>query len=143
MTALPGQGSNSRLNTARMQQGSTENADRLIAERRQRDMEVSWDSHDRKRALQDHYEERALAREAERREFEEWQAEQKTEVDRGKRAELGARWQAETDLAVTGHSDATEELTTARESYDKFMQRAEGEELAARIVTGILCPWTR
>ncbi|MFI8437057.1 hypothetical protein ACIGJO_25625 [Streptomyces sp. NPDC079020] len=136
-----GQGSNSRLNTARMHQGSTENADRLIAERRRRDMEASWEVSDRNNALLDQYEARALAREAERRELDEWRAEQKAEADRSKRAELGERWQAEADITASRHSDMTDELGAARQSYDQFTQRAEGDELAARIFNRIHTPW--
>ncbi|WP_405892435.1 hypothetical protein OG612_18640 [Streptomyces sp. NBC_01527] len=55
----PGQGSNSRLNSARMQQGSPDNADRLLAERRT--FSLAGRHND---AMQDVYAERAAAREA-------------------------------------------------------------------------------
>ncbi|MFF6997604.1 hypothetical protein ACFY93_21955 [Streptomyces sp. NPDC008313] len=125
----PGAGSNSRLNSARMQQGSTENADRLLSERRAGSSAVSY---------ADVYEERAARKEAEQRELEAYRAEEKADVERRKRQELGERWQD--DLALEPNSSLTEQLAAARKSHAEFMQRAEGEELAARIVTGILRP---
>lgn len=57
MTA-EGQGSTSRLNSARMQQGSAENADRLLAERRSASSAVSHSD-----SLAEVYEERAKQKE--------------------------------------------------------------------------------
>ncbi|WP_143626277.1 hypothetical protein [Streptomyces viridosporus] len=61
----PGDGSTSRLNSARMQQGSTENADRLITERRAESPAVSHND-----MMAEHYAERNAAREAERADVE-------------------------------------------------------------------------
>ncbi|MEU9652628.1 hypothetical protein AB0E00_27450 [Streptomyces sp. NPDC048110] len=127
----PGAGSNSRLNSAKHQQGSTDNADRLLRERRAGSSAVSY---------ADVYEERAARKEAEQSELEALRVQQKTEADRRKREELGERWSADYDLTVSCHSGPADEIAAARKSLDEFTQRAEGEELAARIVTGILRP---
>ncbi|WP_030782157.1 hypothetical protein [Streptomyces sp. NRRL S-920] len=132
-----GQGSNSRLNTARMQGNSTENADRLIRERR--DAAAASVSHNDK--VQQHYAESAAEHEAGQRELERWKAEQKADTESRKRRELGERWQAETDITVSRSSDHSEDLAAARESFNNFTQRAEGEELAARIFNRIHAPW--
>ncbi|MGV9728466.1 hypothetical protein ACWDUE_13970 [Streptomyces albogriseolus] len=134
----PGAGSNSHLNSARMQQGSPENADRLLAERRAGSRAVSHSD-----SLADHYAERAAQREAERQEAEEWQAEQKAEAERRKRAETGERWDAASGHTVDLGSTVADQVTAARQSLDEFTQRAEGEELAAQIIAGQFRPWTR
>jgi hypothetical protein len=87
----------------------------------------------------DHYEERAARKEAEQRELEAWRAEQKADAERCKRAESSKRWEAESGHTVDLSSSLT--VAAARESRDEFTQRAEGEELAACIITGRLAPW--
>jgi hypothetical protein len=127
----PGEGANSRLNSARMHQGSPENADRLLSERRAGSSAVSY---------ADVYEERAARKEAEQRELEAYRAEEKAEAERRKREELGERWQSESGHDVDLNSSLADQLAAARKSHAEFMQRAEGEELAARIATNILRP---
>ncbi|MFG2682589.1 hypothetical protein [Streptomyces sp. NPDC048392] len=117
-----------------MQQGSTDNADRLLAERRAGSSAVGY---------ADVYEERAARKEAEQRELEAYRAEQKAEVERRTREEMGARWEAEEGHTVDLNSSLTDQLTAARDSRDEFMRRTGGEELAARITAGTFHPWTR
>lgn len=135
MTTL-GQGSNSRLNTAQRQQGSPENADRLLAERRNTSPAGSHSD-----SLGDQYAERAAAREANRHEHDELLKAEQASRERRKREGLGDRWQAEADITVNRYADPAEELAAARQSLAEFTERAEGEELAARITNSRLAPW--
>ncbi|MFD0074493.1 hypothetical protein ACFVIY_18875 [Streptomyces sp. NPDC127166] len=134
-----GQGSNSRLNTARMQGDSTENADRLIRERRA--AAATAVSHNDK--MQRHYAEMAAVHDAEQRELEDFRAQQKADAERRKRDELHGRWEAEEGqyIAIDRHSDPLEALAETRQSLAEFKQRAEGDELAARIFNRIHAPW--
>ncbi len=123
-----GQGSNSRANTARWQQGSPTNADRLSAERRPAPSAVSHSE-----ALAEHYAERAAQKEAEQRELEAWRAEQKAEAVRSKRADMHGRWMADEPSKMS--------LEEARESFTEYQRRAEGEELAVSIFNHHHAPW--
>ncbi|MFE9974220.1 hypothetical protein ACFYRD_26520 [Streptomyces hirsutus] len=130
----PGAGAISRLNTARMQQGSTDNADRLIAERRAASSAVSHSD-----AMQDVYAERSAAREAEQREAEEYRDAVENSHEWRDRHSVGERFDRDNPRPRVGSPDDLDFLKRMAEESawlkrrDEYLQRAEGEELAARI----------
>ncbi|MFH9735085.1 hypothetical protein [Streptomyces sp. NPDC017260] len=131
-----GQGSTSRFNTAG-NQDPTESASRnLAARRREQIAGMLTPSHNDMMA--EHYEERAARKEADQRELEAYRAQQKEDAEWRKREEWRDRWMASDearDLTVSPYSDPGEELDAARKRHADFMQRAEGDELAAQIIT--------
>ncbi|KIX79224.1 hypothetical protein SF12_05695 [Streptomyces sp. MBRL 601] len=136
----PGQGSNSHLNSARMQQGSSENADRLLAERRSASL---TDSHNDTMAV--HYAERNAKREAEQTEL----AELRRSEAAG--AEFRKLWDSNEigefmrdDPKPLGTGDVVEDMHAEaawRERYENAKNQVEGEELAAKITNSRLAPW--
>lgn len=137
-----GQGSNSRLNTARMQQDSPENADRLLAERRA--ATAAAESHDDK--MQEHYAEMAAKRTAERLDAsielgrENYQRERLEARIAQLQFELDDPEPSMNDPHTDGYASieahaAWEERRKAR------LERSEGEELADRIFSRIHTPW--
>ncbi|OCC07524.1 hypothetical protein [Streptomyces sp. PTY087I2] len=143
-----GQGSNSRLNSARMQQGSAENADRLLAERRS----SSAVSHSDMAA--EHYAERAARKEADQRQAEEDIHWENVRRERDEQNDAVRGFEIEDPhphpLGLPAPNDPDADLNTAyfetlawEKRREDYLTRAEGEELAARITTGILRPWTR
>ncbi|MFC7922214.1 hypothetical protein [Streptomyces cinereoruber] len=85
--------------------------------------------------IADHYAEKAAAREAERREAEEWAAKVKEDRESHKREELARTfWEDEpAPISDPSHPDFLSSMNEARKRLNAHIQRAEGEELAARI----------
>lgn len=131
-----------------MQQGSPENADRLIAERRAGSSAVSHSD-----SLADHYAERAARKEAEQREAEDDAHWEKMQRVRDERNAAVRGFETEDPhpypFGLPSPDDPDNDIVAAysetlawEKRRDDYLARAEGEELAAQIITGRLAPWT-
>ncbi|MGW6900752.1 hypothetical protein ACWGF2_29765 [Streptomyces sp. NPDC054919] len=97
------------------------------AERMSRRLSAAQES---RNGYAEHYAERAEAREAEQREAEEFKSNSREDREWAKREELERRfWENE---PVPNHADY-EAIGEARKNLSKFIQRAEGRDLADRI----------
>ncbi|MFF7492680.1 hypothetical protein [Streptomyces rubiginosohelvolus] len=143
MTTL-GQGSNSRLNSAQYQQGSPENADRLLAERRSSSLADSYSHND---AIADHYAERNAQKERDAREAR-WDAERDRRVkalddpiakalrERDMRGGCGdpGYFYDEEDPRWGSRDEWEAEKQEWQASRDRFEAKLVGDDLATRII---------